>query len=230
MSTLKKFHHTKVANEALATFARTTLTHLDAHIEDLYIERQRKAIYATLEEYNHAFTRELGNSFTKTLKKLDDKRDGLLIAILATLEATVAQRVLSEKRADDAETILALYHKMDSNVKQIGYSKESAQINAFISAVVALSKETLQSSGIKALFEALCETEASFDEIYSSKSSSDEQPESIRRMSSIRKDTTSRLDALFSYINMNSIDLPEQYGSTVVSLNSLIGETMSKAM
>ncbi len=230
MAILKEFHHTKVSNEALATFARTSLNHLDLHLDDLYIGRQKKAITDTLDEYNQAFTRELRNSFTKALKKLDMKRDQLLVAILATLEATAAQRVLNENRADAAETLLSLYHKMDSKVKQLSYSEESAHINAFIAAVVALAEETVQSAGIKPLFEALLETERSFDEIYSSKSSSDEQPESIRRLSSIRKDTTSRLDALFSYINMNGIDLPEQYGSTVESLNTLISETMSKAM
>ncbi len=119
---------------------------------------------------------------------------------------------------------------MGSSVKNMSYSEESAQINAFVAAVLALSEETVISSGIKPLFEALQETENAFDAQYSAKSSSDEKHVSIRRMSSIRKDTTTRLDALFSYINMNGIDLPEQYGATVTSLNTLITETMSKAM
>ena len=183
-----------------------------------------------LEEYNQAFTHALKNSFTKSLKKLDGKRDDLLLAIRATLYATVSQRVLNVKRADAAQEILTLFTTMTSNVRNSSYSEESAQINAFIAAVLSLPEESLTNSGIKTLFTTLQETESAFDSEYSKRNSSDEKSEKVRRMSSIRKDTIDRLDALFSYINMNGRDLPEEFGATVESLNSLSGETMSKAM
>ncbi len=228
MRPLKKYRKSLISHKSLATFARSVMSHTES-LDDIFVQRQRTALVSLLQELDQAFQRILRNSFTQTLAEKDLRRDQLTVALRSILEAAIASAILDAKKAESAQLIMDRMRAMDSRVTKMGYLDESAELNAFIAAVQALGDDLITSSGATQVFNALVEAQADFDSSFNAKDIADETEENPRRTQMIRNDITQRLDALFSYINVNGIDLPDEYSSLIESLNGLIVEVMTKA-
>ncbi len=229
MGAVRNFSHSIVSTKSLVTFARVVQNHVEPLKVDLFIERQIAAIKKILNEMDQAFQRVLISEFTEQLVVKDDRRDALIVALRAHLNAMVAQKVLNEKKAAAAEALLVHMNMMDSRVTSMGYLEESAEINAFLLAVKSLSEETITLSGANMLLSALEEAQIDFDTLFNAKDKAAEESSSPRQLRVIRSALVERIEAVLSYISINAIDLPEEYGSVVESLNGIIDEVMAKA-
>ncbi len=229
MKQLKKFSPSKISHEALASFARTTMSYIVELAEDLFLIRQNEAVIAHLEELDLAFQRILKNSFTQKLELIDYQRDQLIVALRSALRAAIDQAILNTDKAEAAEKIITLVNHMDAKVTTLGYLEESAQITAFFTAVKELQAGVVETAEVTPILIALETTQGEFDALFNEKGATNAAKTEVRRIKDIRKDLTLRLNGILSYVNINGIDLPEQFCEIIESLNALITEVMAKA-
>ena len=220
MLKLNTIAYSKFSNKMIVSLSNEIVALCEGYDNDELLVRQTSLLATLSDEMALSFSRNKKSPFTKKIEALEDERKKIVVALRASLVSSVKQGVINPAKATLAQPVLdtvktVFYHSYGSGAKV-----NSAEVASFLD-YASNNEEVIVQCGLQKLVKKLQEVNDAIGALYLEKAQA-KGATVVRSQKAIRIDLEFRIRSICNHVHVNAVDLPDEYGSLLDSINSMI--------